>query len=174
MDLDEESLKFLSKLLSCNKVTDANGVDILDCKEFWRSENVVEWFKDKGYTTYRKFPHSAFCDGPRLPYETYCKCDYPFAYHQADNGLAAQDMTVCTIPFARHEYTQHRAQGKFVFAQDTQRRHVAIKLTRIGSEEYRIMRFLHEQNLEDMQRHCILPILELLHCHDACFAVMPR
>lgn len=61
-----------------------------------------------------------------------------------------------------------------IFAQDSQRRHVAIKLTRVGCDEYRIMRFLHEQGVEVMQRHCILPILELLHYNDACFAVMPR
>jgi hypothetical protein len=36
------------------------------------------------------------------------------------------------------------------------------------------MQFLHEQGLEVTQRHCILPILELLHCNNACFAVMPR
>jgi hypothetical protein len=101
MDLNEESLNFLSLLLSCEKVTDGNGPDILDCKEFWRSENVFEWFKGKGYSTYIRSSQGAFCDSPRLPYDDYCECDYPFAYHQADNDLAARDITVRAISFAR-------------------------------------------------------------------------
>lgn len=107
MDLNEESLKFLSRLLSCEKVTDGSGPDILDCKEFWRSANVAAWFKDKGYVTYEQTFQSAFCDSPRLPYDNYCECDYPFAYHHADYDLAARDTTVRTIiALARLEYVQ--------------------------------------------------------------------
>lgn len=94
MGLNEESLKFLKKMLSYKKIHQATDFNILDCREFWRSENVVDWFKEKGYITYRQSSPGDFCDGPHLSFEDYCECDYPFAYHQADNGLAARDTTV--------------------------------------------------------------------------------
>lgn len=99
MALNEESLIFLEKLLSHKNVQDATDFNLLDCRKFWRSEDVVEWFKAKGYTTYGESSPGAFCDSPRLPFEAYRECDYPFAYHQAVDDLAARDLTVCPMPF---------------------------------------------------------------------------
>lgn len=94
MELNEESLIFLSKLLSHKSVHDATDFNILDCRRFWHSENVVEWFQSKGYTTYKPYSPTTFCDNPRLPFENYHECDYPFAYHQTVDDLAARDTTV--------------------------------------------------------------------------------
>lgn len=65
-------------------------------------------------------------------------------------------------------------QGKVVFAQDSLGQHVAIKLVRDGTDEYRILRFLHEQPLAVLQENSVIPILELLPIEGFWFAVMPR
>jgi hypothetical protein len=61
-----------------------------------------------------------------------------------------------------------------VFAQDTQGRHVAIKLVLDNSDEYRIMCFLREQELDTLQENCIIPILDLIRFNGFWAAVMPR
>lgn len=76
MDLNKENLEFLSKLLFCEKVGDAKDLDVLDCKEFWRSENVVEWFQCRGYVTYMQSSEGIFCDSPRLPYDDYRESNF--------------------------------------------------------------------------------------------------
>jgi len=65
-------------------------------------------------------------------------------------------------------------QPKVLFAQDGQNRHVAIKIVRANSDEYRILRFLKEQNLETLQESCVIPVLDLLPADGFWLAVMPR
>lgn len=102
MDLDDESLTFLTKLVSCGKVEEAKDFDMEDCKRFWRSETVVKWFEVKGYTPYKESFEGPWYDEPRLPFDDYCERNYPYAYHQAVNGLAALDLTVCALTSAQH------------------------------------------------------------------------
>ncbi|KIY46503.1 kinase-like protein, partial [Fistulina hepatica ATCC 64428] len=59
------------------------------------------------------------------------------------------------------------------FAQDAQHRHVAIKLVKKNSDEYRIACFLHECSGVAVER-CIIPILEIIDCEEHAFMVMPR
>jgi hypothetical protein len=61
-----------------------------------------------------------------------------------------------------------------VFAQNIQGRHVAIKLVLDDSDEYRIMCFLREQDLDTLQENCIIPILDLMRFKGFWAAVMPR
>ena len=45
---------------------------------------------------------------------------------------------------------------------------------RANSDEYRILRFLKEQNLETLQENCVIPVLDLLPANGFWLAVMPR
>lgn len=94
MELNVESLKFLTRLLSQEKVHNAKDFDLGDCNRFWHSKNVVKFFEVKGYTVYKESYRGVGWDEPNLPFEDYCEANYPFSYHQAVNGLAALDMTV--------------------------------------------------------------------------------
>ncbi|KAG5638250.1 hypothetical protein H0H81_001019 [Sphagnurus paluster] len=62
------------------------------------------------------------------------------------------------------------------YAQDAQGRHVAIKATKKGSEEHRILQYLHAQGVPESIENFshLIPVLELLQYGDYCFAVMPR
>jgi hypothetical protein len=99
MELDDESLTFLTKLVSCEKVEDAEDFGMENCKTFWRSENVIKWLEGKGYTTYRESFKGPWYDEPHLPFDDYCERNYPFAYHQAVGGLATLDLTVRVMAF---------------------------------------------------------------------------
>ncbi|CAA7268457.1 unnamed protein product [Cyclocybe aegerita] len=63
-----------------------------------------------------------------------------------------------------------------MFAQDSQRRHVAIKLIPNKTDELHILKFLGRQSLETLKDNCIAPILEFLSIDgsNCCFVVMPR
>ena len=67
-------------------------------------------------------------------------------------------------------------QARILPAQDSQNRHVVVKVISENSEEYRIVSYLHQlssihpkDSLEN-----VVPILDLLKCDKYCFAVMPR
>lgn len=65
-------------------------------------------------------------------------------------------------------------KGNIAYAQDLQNRHVVIKVVQAQTDEYCILRFLHEQKPEILKENCIIPVLDLLPIKGFYFAVMPR
>lgn len=61
-----------------------------------------------------------------------------------------------------------------MFAQDAHKRHVAVKIVRDDTDEYRILRYLSQQSLDVLKENCILPVLDLLPVEGFWFAIMPR
>lgn len=61
-----------------------------------------------------------------------------------------------------------------MFAQDALKRHVAIKLVRDNTDEYRVLRFLTQQDPSMLKENCVIPVLDLLPTEGFWFAVMPR
>lgn len=57
--------------------------------------------------------------------------------------------------------------------QDTSFRHLCLKLIELGSEEHKILTFLH-RNKEEAILHCVMPVLDFLDIGSYCFAIMPR
>jgi len=64
-------------------------------------------------------------------------------------------------------------QRKVCFAQDSQSRHVGIKLVKSGSNEHNILRFIYEHG-EEAAENCILPVIEIIEDEDNVFVVSPR
>ncbi|PPQ83767.1 hypothetical protein CVT25_000116 [Psilocybe cyanescens] len=152
---------------------------IYDSKErfaFWDSPNTIQWFKDRGYTLYQRIwddsraTHTSF---PTFPPDTdlvsknqLVEAEGPYAYYD----LETMDHYTCIkAPLRAREPT-----GKVVFAQDSLKRHVTIKLVRDDTDEYRVLRYLNQQNLEILKENCVIPVLELLPIEGFWFAVMPR
>ncbi|KAF8968979.1 kinase-like domain-containing protein [Flammula alnicola] len=130
---------------------------------FWDSASTVQWFRERGYTLYER----QFYEGmptyhtiPALPSADFVEADYPYAYHNVQPVPLSMRTSVST--------------GKVLFAQDSQQRHVAIKLVRDNSEEYRILRFLSQQSMETLKENCIIHVLDFLPAQGFWLVVMPR
>ncbi|KAH9477401.1 hypothetical protein JR316_0009614 [Psilocybe cubensis] len=147
---------------------------------FWDSPDTIQWFKLKGYHLYRRIylgwdPEGLELEptetmGPTLPpdsNEEFIEAEYPYAYH---------DMTTTDAPDENYNVPLRviESTGKVVFAQDSCKRHVAIKLVRDDTDEYRILRFLSQQDQKALRDNCILPVLDLLPIEGFWFAIMPR
>ncbi|PPQ82539.1 hypothetical protein CVT25_007148 [Psilocybe cyanescens] len=143
---------------------------------FWDSPNTIQWFKDRGYTLYQRIwddsraTHTSFPTFPpnaeRVSENQLVEAEYPYAHYD----LETMDHYTCIkAPLRAMELT-----GKVVFAQDSLKRHVAIKLVRDDTDEYRILRYLNQQNPEILKDNCVIPVLELLPIEGFWFAVMPR
>ncbi|KAF9474164.1 hypothetical protein BDN70DRAFT_816162 [Pholiota conissans] len=133
--------------------------------DFWHSSQLVQWFHDRGYTPYTRIysdGYPSFCAVPSLPFNEVGTGSYPYAHY---NGTKVGDMT----PLRAKDRT-----GKVMFAQDSQLRHVAIKLVLDQSDEYRILRLLYEKGTEIARENCVIPVLDLLPFGEFWFAVMPR
>ncbi|KIY46499.1 kinase-like protein, partial [Fistulina hepatica ATCC 64428] len=59
------------------------------------------------------------------------------------------------------------------FAQDEKGRHVAIKLVKKDSDEYKIAQILLEKG-DAAGNHCVIPVLDIIDCEEHAFMVMPR
>ncbi|KAF9563628.1 hypothetical protein CPC08DRAFT_632647, partial [Agrocybe pediades] len=137
---------------------------------FWTSETTIEWFEKHGYTLYiykpeyddELFPQTFIPKFPRGE-KTYAG-EYPFAAYDFTPGLYVQDVPLRAC----------LQRGKVMFAQDRQYRHVAIKIVRLETDEYRIYEFLKDQPLETLEANCVLPILDILPINGFAFVVMPR
>jgi hypothetical protein len=69
--------------------------------------------------------------------------------------------------------------GRIVYVQDSQFRHVAIKVVDKVSDEYRIYEHIYRQGIADSVQsfECVIPVLDLLTIDkddEHCFIVMPR
>jgi len=101
---------------------------------------------------------------PSLPFSDNGENVYPYGVY--DSKQVSQ-------PFSAPLHA-HDTEGKVAYAQDSQNRHVAIKLVRADTDEHRILEFLRQQPLEILQENCVIPVLEILPIHGFYFAVMPR
>ncbi|KAF8884749.1 kinase-like domain-containing protein [Gymnopilus junonius] len=106
-----------------------------------------------GYRTYAHWKPSRPCPGP---------VDFPYPYMGSDDDPTG--------------YGNDYGEGRVVFAQDNEGRHLAVKLLKGGSEEVKILKFLKDEPcLRDLESFpYVLPVLDLLPCEDHFFAIMPR
>uniref|UniRef100_A0A8H7XQI3 Protein kinase domain-containing protein n=1 Tax=Psilocybe cubensis TaxID=181762 RepID=A0A8H7XQI3_PSICU len=148
------------------------GLGLYDMEKrftFWASPEVREWFKARGYTLYERcWEEDMILDTsiPAIPPQTDCgEAEYPYAYFDTDSEEPEEPK----MPLRSRDMT-----GKAGFAQDALGRHVAIKIVRADTDEYRILRFLHEQSLDTLKENSIIPVLELIPNGAFWFAVMPR
>ncbi|KAF8905818.1 kinase-like domain-containing protein [Gymnopilus junonius] len=143
---------------------DQDDFSIQERLKFWDAPDTIRFFEEHGYILYKRIfsygdPSSA--STPVLSSGDFMEDNYPYASYDhksdPDKKLLATD-----------------SRGKVAFAQDSVGRHVAIKLVRDDSDEYRILRFLNQQSLEILRENCVIPVLELLPIEGFWFAVMPR
>uniref|UniRef100_A0A8H7XQ64 Uncharacterized protein n=1 Tax=Psilocybe cubensis TaxID=181762 RepID=A0A8H7XQ64_PSICU len=148
-------------------------VDELERFAFWDSPDVVKWFKDHGYTLYKRSVYrgeelATFPIFPPDPQSGPVEADFPYAHH---------DMDTMEIP---EEYQTDPplsgvdTSGKILYAQDSLKRHVVIKLVPDNTDEYRVLRFLSEQSMDTLKENCVIPVLDLLPIEGFWLAVMPR
>ncbi|KAF4620356.1 hypothetical protein D9613_000110 [Agrocybe pediades] len=141
--------------------------DVDERNAFWYSPSTTEWFEKRGYILYEPVANdrSMRTMMPKLPcVEEIYEGEYPFAAYDGTPARYFPD-----TPFRAWEFN-----GKVMFAQDRQGRHVAIKLVRLETEEYRILEFLRDLPLDTLEENCVLPVLNILPIEGFCFVVMPR
>ncbi|PPQ82548.1 hypothetical protein CVT25_007157 [Psilocybe cyanescens] len=125
--------------------------NLTERKAFWNSPNTVQWFKQHGHTLYQS-PSEVACTKP----------EYPNTYYNLSNTESPGD------------HCLYLSQGKVAFAQNSLNVHVAIKIVRAETDEYRILQFLSQQKLETLKENCIIPVLDVFPVEGFWFAVMPR
>ncbi|KAF9474163.1 hypothetical protein BDN70DRAFT_899185 [Pholiota conissans] len=155
-----------NNMQAMKNVLEKSEIDWYYVADFWNSPQVVQLFKDHGYTLYTRMYHDGDALSsviPSLPFDITGECSYPYAYHNGDSW------TFGVVPLRAGDRL-----GKVMYAQDSQLRHVAIKVVFDDSDEYRIMRFLHNQGIETLRENCIVPVLDLLPFDGFWFVVMPR
>ncbi|CAA7265454.1 unnamed protein product [Cyclocybe aegerita] len=117
---------------------------------FWDSLATKDWFRERGYTLYdREFPESQ-TTVPALPFEDSQEANHPYAVH-------ALDMSFGEVPLRATDWDS----GKVLFAQDSQSRHVAIKIVKDDGDEYRVLQFLQQQPHKILRSHCLIPALDM-------------
>ncbi|PPQ80617.1 hypothetical protein CVT25_001646, partial [Psilocybe cyanescens] len=138
---------------------------------FWDSPDTIQWFKDRGYTLYqRMWDDSEATDAcfPTFPSDVeFVEAQYPYACYDLDS-------MDCPGSCPKAPLRAWEATGKVMFAQDSLKRHVAIKLVRADTDEYRVLRYLSQQNVDILKENCVIPVLDLLPIEGFWFAVMPR
>ncbi|KAF9018094.1 kinase-like protein [Hymenopellis radicata] len=158
--------------LDDNIVPGTPEFNLLKRMRFWE-DSARPWLLERGYTLYNHFCldeaviRSADC-GPYLPNSSKLGGQFPYAFH--DEAYASFEEDTGEIPYFTY------AWGNVVFAQDKENRHVALKLVRRDSEEFRIMHFLLKAQNERPGKFIpgILPILEILPFAGHWLVVMPR
>ncbi|KAF8072163.1 kinase-like domain-containing protein [Lyophyllum atratum] len=139
----------------------------------FHSDFMRQWFSSHGYTPYIPVLDRDGClttvSQPSLSPNESCDSEFPYAIVRGASEVAGYQFTPPLAAFLGHS-------GNVFYAQDSQRRHVAIKVVAAGSEEHKIFQFLHELGSpvshEDFNR--VIPVLELLPFGEFWFAVMPR
>lgn len=123
MDLSQHNREFLNKLVIRKELDlDDDSYDCQECYRFWDSEDVLEWFSNKGYTLYGRVAQDNYLPSgtdPQLPYPKFQEYDYPYSCHNAqpvDGGepsLTGDDTTVGVhFPLANLTSFQHSLLGK--------------------------------------------------------------
>ncbi|KAH0585960.1 hypothetical protein H2248_007246 [Termitomyces sp. 'cryptogamus'] len=137
----------------------------LSCRRiaWWDSSHTRSWFLEKGYTLYH-IRESGMDPASTKHSET----PFPFPMH---GELEPEPDLKLPILHGCISYV-----GNIAFAQNTQGQHVAFKAVLDGSEEFRILKYLHNQgiprSIDDF--HHVIPVLDVLPCEGHWIAVMPR
>ncbi|KAG5727731.1 hypothetical protein E4T56_gene20761, partial [Termitomyces sp. T112] len=137
----------------------------LSCRRiaWWDSSHTRSWFLEKGYTLYH------IRESGMYPASTkHSETPFPFPMH---GELEPEPDLKLPILHGCISYV-----GNIAFAQNTQGQHVAFKAVLDGSEEFRILKYLHNQgiprSIDDF--HHVIPVLDVLPCEGHWIAVMPR
>ncbi|KAJ3505858.1 hypothetical protein NLJ89_g7192 [Agrocybe chaxingu] len=158
---------------------------------FWDSPTTFKWFEARGYTLYKRMPTGEddlvpnFYTVPQLASPNVVEAEYPYPYHENYTQCNAEEYTRCVKDFSVessslfslkviHLPHSFGLQGKVAFAQDTQLRHVAIKLVTEGTDELRILQLLSRQSPQTLRENCLIPVLGFLPIEGFCFVIMPR
>ena len=164
---------------------DDRDVTIYAWLAFWDSTR--SWLADRGYTLFKYGYHwgdrhvgEVTCSIPKLNDASPCEMEHPFSKYGGD----AERIPVPTLSASAmvHPLILHLPltlicfKGRVGFAQDSLQRHVALKLTKKSSHEYKIAQFLrNESSLRFLEGFDgVLPLLDLLDVGDHCIVVMPR
>lgn len=84
-----QDMKMMKEVLRRKNVEDWNAV-----RKFWDSSDIVEWFRNHGYTLYRRIRSQFNSTAPTLPFDEVGESSYPYAYH---NGRRIVDeVPLCT------------------------------------------------------------------------------
>lgn len=153
---------------------------------FWHTHRA--WFAQKGYTLFtfvKGDPMDADPDQPsfELAPRTYMYGGFtargldPFPYAdfriqgRANGYTAVRGASYTAI----YDLMGDALQGMHFFALDSLGRHVALKFIPGHSQEFRVLKFLHQQHAVDPE-FCtsIISVLELIPYEDNWFVVMPR
>ncbi|KAF9230254.1 hypothetical protein BU15DRAFT_34256, partial [Melanogaster broomeanus] len=137
------------------------------------------WFEERGYfLNHHKYGVDRY--GDRFPQYVYPHFpadpsdelpQLPYSQFGGDGTFHISEKKVLLLAHAR--------QHQIIYAQDSQRRHVAMKLVKEGSIEYNVyQRLSQEESLftADPQTFgCVIPPLDFIELYDGLsFIVMPR
>ncbi|XP_006463400.1 hypothetical protein AGABI2DRAFT_120221 [Agaricus bisporus var. bisporus H97] len=147
---------------------DKSYTTLIKCHAFWDLPSSVEWFKQRGYTLYKR--DDPEYEGeleantyPVLECATSGEMDYPFPNYDTGKNTVGK-------------LHGRNTNGKIVFAQENEdpTHHVVIKLIATDSEEHKILSFLQSQDLKAVEENCLVPVLNILSNGPYSFVVMPR
>ncbi|KAG6902718.1 hypothetical protein C0995_012382 [Termitomyces sp. Mi166 len=138
---------------------------------WWDSDRIRLWLLEKSYTLYLRYPSEEdYADGMYPVYPEHNEYIFPFAHHQGRESDSSDGK------FPPALYGNTGCVGNIAFAQNTSGQHVAVKAVLDGSEEFRILKYLHNQGVPQSMDdfHHVIPVLDLLHCEGHWLAFMPR
>ncbi|KAF9484222.1 hypothetical protein BDN70DRAFT_872923 [Pholiota conissans] len=145
------------------------NTDIREALVWWN--NLSPWFQSQGYTVYEKEYIDRKVDWYRYkPTATFSgETCFPYAYIGGEPDGRCYDQLGCGLGVARRH-------PRLIFAQDSESRHVCIKLLRPNSDEFKIINFLHQQTKSWNEKNfpCVAPVLNILSNESFHFAVFPR
>ncbi|KAG6835654.1 hypothetical protein H0H93_016095 [Arthromyces matolae] len=140
---------------------DRNDVN-MDQRELILYSNFLrQYFFERGYTLYSGWIRKRYdvVEGyePQLPCGGCESVHLPYAFHGGDDSV-------------------NRDQDRIIFAQDSEQRHVAVKVVKDASDEYKVLRFLFEQGVPDTieKFNHVIPVLDLMPFGDFWFADISR
>ena len=164
---------------------DDRSVHISVWVAFWASTR--SWLAEHGYTLFEygydwgdRHIGEATCLIPKLNNMSVSDVVHPFSKYGGDvEGIPVPALSgyvvVCSF-LSPPLSTLIRFKERITFAQDSLQRHVALRLAKKSSHEYKIQQFLRKESrlfsLEEFDG--VLPPLDLLDIGDHCIVVMPR
>ena len=164
---------------------DDSDVTVYVWLAFWDSTR--PWLVDRGYTLFKYGYHwgdrhvgEVTCSIPKLNDASPCEVEHTFSKYGCDaEGMPVPTLSASVMvrPFILHvASTLIFVKRRVAFAQDSLQHHVALKLTKKSSHEYKIAQLLSkESSLRSLEGFAgVLPPLDLLDVGDHCIVVMPR
>ncbi|KAG6836582.1 hypothetical protein H0H93_006418 [Arthromyces matolae] len=138
----------------------------------FNSQFLHQWFLQRGYTLYSAWKMEEDDDGecrgfiPRMSSTSNNNVCFPYAFHGGDDSIDRKAFPPLIASF----------YVRVLFAQDEQKRHVAIKIVKAASHEGDILRFLRERGTPSSEEEFdnVIPVLDILPFGEFCFVVMPR